>query len=147
MLQTTSDQVIYKTRAVGPSTFVKAPLLPTARQLRKRWNQHIQLLGSFFVFFDQSPGRYRLINHAVVVGQLASIQQIKLPPFKVNKLILILEKYLHQPPLRPALQPWQFCWGQLAARSQGNLGFCQRCCARPSLQHLPALPALRGAWL
>ena len=147
MLQTTSDQVIYKTRAVGPSTFVKAPLLPTARQLRKRWNQRIQLLGNDIAFFDQSPGRYRLINHAVVVGQLASIQQIKLPPFKVNKLILILEKYLHQPPLRPALEPWQFCWGQLAARSQGNLGFCQRYCARPNLRHLPALPALRDAWL
>src|SRR5574344_1756230 len=97
MLQTTSDQVIYKTRAVGPSTFIKAPLLPTARQLRKRWNQRIQLLGNGIAFFDQSPGRYRLINHAVVVGQLASIQQIKLPPFKVNKL-LELDVIAQSPP-------------------------------------------------
>ena len=113
MLQTTSDQVIYKTRAVGPSTFVKAPLLPTARQLRKRWNQRIQLLGNGIAFFDQSPGRYRLINHAVVVGQLASIQQIKLPPFKVNKLILILEKYLHQPPLRPTPGLWPILFSSI----------------------------------
>ena len=87
MLQTTSDQVIYKTRAVGPSTFIKAPLLPTARQLRKRWNQHIQLLGNGIKFLNQPSRSHRAINHAVVVGQLASIQQIKLPPFKVNKLL------------------------------------------------------------
>lgn len=147
MLQTTSDQVIYKTRAVGPSTFIKAPLLPTARQLRKRWNQRIQLLGNGIAFLNQPSRNHRATNHAVVVGQLSSIHQRKMSSFKVNKLILILEKYLHQPPLRPALQPWQFCWGPLAARSQGNLGFCQRYCARPNLRHLPALPALRDAWL
>ena len=97
MLQTTSDQVIYKTRAVGPSTFIKAPLLPTARQLRKRWNQHIQLLGNGIAFLNQPSRSHRAINHAVVVGQLASIQQIKLPPFKVNKL-LELDVIAQSPP-------------------------------------------------
>lgn len=85
MLPINSDPIIVKTRAVGPSTFSKEPLLPTARQLRQKWNQRIQLLGNGIALFDL-PGRsHRAVNHTMVVGQTSGIHQRKLPPFKVNK--------------------------------------------------------------
>lgn len=87
MLQITSDQLLYKSQAVGPSMLFREPLLPTARQLRKRWDQRIQLLGNGVVFFDQPCRSYGTVNRAVVVGQIASIQQRKLPPFQLNKLL------------------------------------------------------------
>lgn len=105
MLYTPIKQVIYKTQVIGPCMLFKEPLLTTARQLRKRWDQRILLLGNGVALFNQPRGSNAAVNHTVVVGRLACIQQRKLPPLKVNKLLSFgviaqsMPGVIHLPPL------------------------------------------------